>query len=383
MLRHILTLTTFYLLAFTTASGTNDDQENMYRFRYQQADLMKTAESKAPVSEYEVAEGYIPNEELHPEASLAYMNTGGMGGAGFGGGYYPGAFMGGAGGIGMGGAGGIGMGGAGGIGMGGVGMGGGGIGMGGGGIGIGYPGLMGGGGFMGGFGGEVIDKKAFVDEGKKAGGGTFEKAGGQVGQEFKAGQGGYNKGKVFVNNAQLADGYEKQKAGEKKAIEDGKQYYGGKAFNQEGKNAGEKSGKAGHKKGHKIKGFKTTHHKDESGKTEEFYDEEHDEGSDYFHKNEKGAFGENAGAAFKGGHDNGVFNSGEKGHQANYKKEELLNKDKAEQGQFGSSKFGGDQKAYGLNTGIDHHSLHELQEGNKMYKHFPYHVPFHKGVGRK
>ncbi|KAJ8942616.1 hypothetical protein NQ314_010025 [Rhamnusium bicolor] len=41
----------------------------------------------------------------------------------------------------------------------------------------------------------------------------------------------------------------------------------------------EKTIKQGHRKGHKIKGFKSSHHKDESGKTEEYYDEDHDEGA--------------------------------------------------------------------------------------------------------
>lgn len=67
-----------------------------------------------------------------------------------------------------------------------------------------------------------------------------------------------------------------------------------------GKNGEEQTLKKGHKKGHKVKSFKTSHHKDESGKSEEYYDEEHDEGGNLAFNGQAGSFGENGASSFKG-----------------------------------------------------------------------------------
>lgn len=56
----------------------------------------------------------------------------------------------------------------------------------------------------------------------------------------------------------------------------------------------------GHKKGHKVKGFKNSHQKMETGKTEEYYDEANDEGSNYLYNGQAGSFGQKAGSAYNG-----------------------------------------------------------------------------------
>lgn len=66
-----------------------------------------------------------------------------------------------------------------------------------------------------------------------------------------------------------------------------------------GKNGGENKIKKGHKKGHVIKGFKSSHHKDESGKTEEYYDEENDEGDNYAFNGQNGAYGQKGESSYK------------------------------------------------------------------------------------
>lgn len=48
-----------------------------------------------------------------------------------------------------------------------------------------------------------------------------------------------------------------------------------------------------------IKGFKTSHQKDESGKTEEYYDEEHDEGANVAFNGQNGQFGQKGASSYK------------------------------------------------------------------------------------
>lgn len=143
-----------------------------------------------------------------------------------------------------------------------------------------------------------------------------------------------------------------------------------------GKNEAEQTIKQGHKKGHKIKGFKTSHHKDESGKTEEFYDEAHDEGGNYAFKGEAGNFGENAASAFKGGAQEGKYKSGEAKKEGFYENKYLNDNAKSNEGKYGENKFGENAQIYAYKKGADEQSLLGHQESSKFYKHHPFVVPF-------
>lgn len=144
-----------------------------------------------------------------------------------------------------------------------------------------------------------------------------------------------------------------------------------------GKNVGEHNQKSGHKKGHIIKGFKSSHHKDESKKTEEFYDEENDEAGKFNFKGESGSFGEKGESNVKGGHENGVAASGEQKKEGHYEKAEIVDNSNADKGQYGEKKYAGSGSIYGVNNGVDQQSLLGHQESSRYYKKHPYHVPFY------
>ncbi|RZB66657.1 hypothetical protein BDFB_013764, partial [Asbolus verrucosus] len=294
--------------------------------------VLKIATSGIPVNGYQVIEG-----GYYPVGIGLGAGGAGIGGAGLGYGGYGG-------GIGLGGAG-IGLAGAGlgagkliggGAGLGGAGLGyggyGGGIGLGGAGIGLagaglgagkfigGGAGLIGGGaGLIGGgasligapllhgYGGEVINRNVYSGGDKKLADGVFEKASGRNGGEFNAGNAGYTKGIAAVKNNKGESGYFNDAVGGKKIAEDGKTYLSGQHFDKQGKQGGEFNEKKGHKKGHVIKGFKNSHHKDETAKTEEFYDEANDEGGKLNFNGQSGSFGEKGASSFKGGLENGEF----------------------------------------------------------------------------
>lgn len=186
---------------------------------------------------YQVREG-----DLSVDASIPYhylpIGVGGIGigaggaGGGFGGGIGAGRFIG----AGIGGAGGYypGLVGAGaGIGIGGAGIGlGGGAGIGG--AGIGGAGIGGGGGYIGGIGGEYIDKSAYSGGKKNLNDIAYEHANGKKGEEFEAGQGHAHHGKAAIKNVKGDSGFYAGEAGGKKLAEDEKAYHGGKHYNQEG-----------------------------------------------------------------------------------------------------------------------------------------------------
>lgn len=143
-----------------------------------------------------------------------------------------------------------------------------------------------------------------------------------------------------------------------------------------GKNELEKKEKKGHKKGHVIKGYKNSHHKDETGKTEEYYDEESDEGANYLLNGQRGAFGENAQSAYKGAKEDAEFKADKGKKEGHHGSEYISDDSKADHGQYGKKKFGESGAIYGIDNGFDQHSLLGHQENSKYFKHYPHHAPF-------
>lgn len=139
-----------------------------------------------------------------------------------------------------------------------------------------------------------------------------------------------------------------------------------------GNNAGEINSASGHKKGHKVKGFKNSHQKLESGNTEEYYDEEHDEGGKYMAKGQAGSFGENAGSAFGGGKQNGLFKIGQQGNQGHYNSEFLADKANQNMGRYGEAKFGKSGSVYGLNNGLYNNNMAGHHMYNQFFKKHPF-----------
>lgn len=143
-----------------------------------------------------------------------------------------------------------------------------------------------------------------------------------------------------------------------------------------GKNGEEKILKKGHRKGHVVKGFKKSHHKDESGRTEEFYDEEHDEGEQGAFNGQSGTFGENESSSFKGAHEDGEFKAKQGKKEGHYDTEHIVDHNNGDGGQYSAKKYGGSGSVYGVNNGVDEQSLLGHQENKKFIKHHPGHVPF-------
>lgn len=144
-----------------------------------------------------------------------------------------------------------------------------------------------------------------------------------------------------------------------------------------GQNAAERKNKQGHKKGHVVKGFKKSHHSDESGRTEEFYDEAHDEGGNTEFSGQRGGFGQNEGSSFKGAKEDEQFKSNQAKQQGHFSNEQLNDNSHGGGEQFNAKKFGGSGSNYGSNNGFDEQSLLAHQQSNKFFKHQPQHVPFY------
>lgn len=134
----------------------------------------------------------------------------------------------------------------------------------------------------------------------------------------------------------------------------------------------------GHKKGHKIKGFKNSHQKMETGKTEEYYDEDHDEGGNFVFKGQAGSFGENSGASYQGGQQDGKFNAGEAKKQGHFLNEFIADKANANKGRYGESKYGGSGALYGLNNGAGVNSMAGHHMSSNFYKHHPFYHHYYR-----
>lgn len=125
-----------------------------------------------------------------------------------------------------------------------------------------------------------------------------------------------------------------------------------------------------------MKGFNKSHSSNESGRTEEFYDEEHDEGGNVAFSGQQGGFGESEGSSFKGAHQDGAFKANQGKQQGHYGSEYLNDNNHGGGEQYGSKKYGGSGSTFGANNGVDEQSLLAHQQSNKFFKHYPKHVPF-------
>lgn len=128
----------------------------------------------------------------------------------------------------------------------------------------------------------------------------------------------------------------------------------------------------GHKKGHKVKGFKNSHQKQESGKTEEFYDEENDEGGNFMVRGQAGSFGENAGSAYGGKQQDGNFNAVQQGNEGRFGNEFLADKANSNQGRYGEAQYGKSGSLYGLNNGLGVNNMAGHHMYSKFFKKHPF-----------
>lgn len=128
----------------------------------------------------------------------------------------------------------------------------------------------------------------------------------------------------------------------------------------------------GHKKGHKLKGFTNSHQKSETGKTEEFYDEEHDEGGNFMMKGQVGSFGQNAGSAYNGGKQDANFNAVQQKNQGHYNKEYLADKANQNMGRYGEAKYGKQGNIYGIDNGFGVNGMAGHHMYSKFFKKHPF-----------
>lgn len=141
-----------------------------------------------------------------------------------------------------------------------------------------------------------------------------------------------------------------------------------------GENKAERKIKQGHRKGHVVKGFKKSHNKEESGRDEQYYDEEHDEGGNVFFNGQRGDFGESEGSSYKGNHQDGVFKANQGKQSGHYSSEKALDNSNGGGEEFAAKKYGGSGSSYGSSRGSDEQSLLGHQQ-SKLFRHQPKYVP--------
>lgn len=135
-----------------------------------------------------------------------------------------------------------------------------------------------------------------------------------------------------------------------------------------GQNEAARKSKNGHRKGHTVKGFKTTYHKDEDGKDEKYFDEANDAGESFSADGKSGSFGEKEEAAFKGAQENTELSGNKASQQKQYETQQSTEKSESSKDQYGSSKFGGDNAEFKSNNGGQEESQSGYKQENKFSK---------------
>lgn len=100
-----------------------------------------------------------------------------------------------------------------------------------------------------------------------------------------------------------------------------------------------------------MKGFKKSHHKDENGRSEQFFDEENDEGENFNVNGESGNFGENQGLAFKGAQESSELRGNHGGQRQRYENQQSFDKNQRDSDQYNTRKFGADRSNFGSKNG--------------------------------
>uniref|UniRef100_A0A6P7GH57 Uncharacterized protein LOC114338078 n=1 Tax=Diabrotica virgifera virgifera TaxID=50390 RepID=A0A6P7GH57_DIAVI len=220
-------------------------------------------------------------------------------------------------------------------------------------------------------GGSSVDEDSFSKGSKGLSGNQFVAQHGVAGEDIKHGDSGVYKGEGALKGLKGESEYYFDSDGVKKEHNDGKEYYGGHHFGNEAKSEDEKAIKQGHRKGHKVTGFSTSHHNDETGKTEEYYDEAHDEAGSEAFEGKSGGFGEAGKSAFKGEHHDGGFKGGEVKKGVHFDKGSGVHEVSKDEKHFGEAKFGGNDKAFSEHKVLDNGGLSEYSESDKYVRHHP------------
>lgn len=126
-----------------------------------------------------------------------------------------------------------------------------------------------------------------------------------------------------------------------------------------------------------MRGFKKSHHSDETGRDEQFYDENHDEGGNVEFSGERGGFGENEGSSYRGGQENGQFRGNQARQQGYFDTEQLLDNNQGGDQHFDNKRFGSSGSSFGSSSGSDEQSLLGHQQSKQFFKNAPKHVPFY------
>ncbi|XP_056640956.1 uncharacterized protein LOC130447923 [Diorhabda sublineata] len=159
--------------------------------------------------------------------------------------------------------------------------------------------------------------------------------------------------------------------GNKNQHVDEKDYFEGHHFNKKEKSGDEQSAIHGHRRGHKIRGFSKSHHNDESGKTEEYYDEAHDEADNEEFVGKSGGFGESGSSRYQGGYlDKGSVTE-EKKKIADIDKGTESKQISKEEEHFGENRFNGGGESFGEHKLLNNGDLGEYSGSSTFWKHHP------------
>nr|XP_022919630.1 uncharacterized protein LOC111428370 [Onthophagus taurus] len=224
----------------------------------------------------------------------------------------------------------------------------------------------------------LIYKEKGFDENKKLADSSFKREQGQQGVEGEAGIKKVNEDVESKKEAEKNSAAFAAQEGVKKVVEDSKEYDGKKMHEKEGSNENEEKNKSSHKKGHVIKHFKNSHHKDETGRDEQYYDEEHDEGGSFKYDSSKGKFGENESSQHKELQENKELASSEKEQKAGHENSEFSGRNSGHSEQFKEEKKLSDAAEHGNGNLHNEESILNHQEAEKVLLKQPLHDGFDK-----
>lgn len=138
-----------------------------------------------------------------------------------------------------------------------------------------------------------------------------------------------------------------------------------------GQNAALQKVDQGRKSGRVVKGFRNTLRKDEDGRSEEYFDEQHDEGVNFNENGQAGNFGVRQEAVANGQQQNGEFNTNQGNQRQVFDNQQFQNNNNNNGDQFGATSFGASNANSASNSGEGQQSAAGYVQGSRFQKSQP------------
>lgn len=127
----------------------------------------------------------------------------------------------------------------------------------------------------------------------------------------------------------------------------------------------------GHRRGRVVQGFTSSHHKDENGRSEAYFDESNDQGENFDVSGHGGTYGERDQASYNGARQDGQIQANGGRQQNQFQNEQSVDNANSAGGKFDASRFASGGAVASSDNGGGQESQQGYSQSNQFSKQQP------------